>query len=78
MDAKRVYTVKPNKECPYCYGSGTVTDWEDNHIPMYSTCECVYDVLTNEHDAPGDNEDYTIILDLSDYDPTYKLNVREG
>lgn len=82
MDAsqptKRVYTVKPNKECKQCYGSGEVNDWVDygsTRVSMPSICECVYDTLCNQHDVPDDDQDYDIELDLSDYDPTYRLPV---
>lgn len=72
-NAKRTYTVKPNKECKQCYGSGEVYDWVDygsTRVSMPSICECAYEVFSNQYpdietDDNGYTEELTMIQPIS-------------
>lgn len=50
-----------NPKCPYCHGSGTVTDWVDygsTTVPMESPCDCVLDGEA----ADVDDDDGTVTM----------------
>ena len=37
--------MNPDPQCPFCDGTGVVTDWVpygDTSVPMVSECECVW------------------------------------
>ena len=38
--------IRPDAACPYCRGTGIVTDWVDygsTRVPMDSECDCSFD-----------------------------------
>jgi hypothetical protein len=43
--------IKPAATCPYCHGTGLITDWVDygsTRVPMDSDCDCVFEDETDE------------------------------
>ena len=52
--------ITPRRDCRFCHGTGTVTDWVDygsTVIPMPSLCDCVLEQVKS------DSSDIEIVLE---------------